>query len=58
MWKKTKKRATHNQYFKEFAALAVSVDKGLTYFAAHPDTALELFGLCCEDSNLALKQAA
>src|SRR5216683_7875097 len=24
LWKKTKKRATHNQYFKEFAALTVS----------------------------------
>jgi transposase len=29
LWKKTKKRATHNQYFKEFAALTVSVEKAL-----------------------------
>jgi transposase len=58
LWKKTKKRATHNQYFKEFAALTVSVDKALTYFAAHPAMVLGLFGLYCEESGLALKQAA
>jgi transposase len=38
LWKQTKKQATHNQYFKEFAVLTVSVDKALTYFATHPDT--------------------
>jgi transposase len=58
LWKKTKKRATHNQYFKEFALLTVSVDKALTYFATHPETVLGLFGLYCEESGLALKQAA
>jgi hypothetical protein len=36
LWKKTRKRATHNQYCKEFAALTVSVDKALAYFATHP----------------------
>ena len=40
LWKKTKKRATHNKYFKEFAELTVSVDKALAYFATHPDTVL------------------
>jgi transposase len=58
LWKKTKKRATHNQYFKEFVALTVSVDKALAYFATHPDTVLGLFGLYCEESGLVLKQAA
>ena len=58
LWKKTKKRATHNQYFQEFAALTVSVDKALAYFATHPDTVLGLFGLYCEESGLELKQAA
>jgi transposase len=58
LWKKTKKRATHNQYFKEFALLTVSVDKTLAYFATHPETVLGLFGLYCEESGLALKQAA
>src|SRR5215470_7582743 len=58
LWKKTKKRATHNQYFKEFAVLTVSVDKALTYFATHPDAVLGLFGLYCEESGLELKQVA
>ena len=58
LWKKTKKRATHNQYFKEFALLTVSVEKALAYFATHPETVLELFGLYCEESGLELKQAA
>jgi len=58
LWKKTKKRATHNQYFKEFVALTVSVDKALAYFATHPDTVVGLFGLYCEESGLVLKQAA
>jgi transposase len=58
LWKKTKQRATHNKYFKEFAALTVSVDKALTYFAAHPETVLGLLGRYCEESGLELKQAA
>lgn len=58
LWKKTKQRATHNQYFKEFIALTVSVDKALAYFATHPDTVLGLFGRYCEESGLKLKQAA
>jgi transposase len=58
LWKKTKKRATHNQYFKEFAALTGSVDKALAYFATHPDMVLGLFGLYCEESGLELTQAA
>ena len=58
LWKKTKKRATHNQYFKEFALLTVSVEKALAYFATHPETVLGLFGCYCEESGLALKQAA
>jgi transposase len=58
LWKKTKQRATHNQYCKEFVELTVSVDKALTYFATHPDTVLGLFGRYCEESGLELKQAA
>ena len=58
LWKKTKQRATHNKYFKEFLALTVSVDKALAYFAMHPDTVLGLFGRYCEESGLELKQAA
>src|SRR5260221_10215495 len=58
LWRKTKKRATHNKYFKEFAAVVVSVDKALAYFATHPDTVLGLFGRYREESGLELKQAA
>src|ERR687886_655290 len=58
LWKKTKKRATHNQYFKEFALLTVSVEKALAYFAAHPETVLGLFGRYCAESGLELEQAA
>ena len=58
LWQKTKKRATHNQYFKEFAVLTASVDKALAYCAMHSETVLCLFGLYCEESGLALKQAA
>jgi transposase len=58
LWKKTKTRATHNESFKECAALMVSVDKALAYFATHAETGLGLFGLYCEESGLELKLAA
>ena len=58
LWKKTKQRATHNKYCKAFAALTVSVDKALAYFATHPAEVLGLFGRYCEESGLELKQAA
>ena len=58
LWKKTKQRATHNKYFKEFIALTVSVDQALAYFAMHPDTVLGLFGRYCEEGGLELKQVA
>ncbi len=58
LWKKTKQRATHNKYFKEFVELTVSVEKALAYFATHPDTVFGLFGRYCEESGLELKQAA
>ena len=58
LWKKTKKRATHNQYFKEFALLAGAVEQALAYFATHPETVLGLLGRYCEESGLELAQAA
>jgi hypothetical protein len=58
LWKKTKQQATHNQYFKEFAELTVSVEKALAYFATHPAEVLGLFGYYCEESGLDLQQAA
>jgi hypothetical protein len=44
--------------FKEFAALTISVEKALAYFATHPEEVLGLFGCYCEESGLELKQAA
>jgi transposase len=58
LWKKTQQRATHNKYFKEFAALTLSVENALTYFAPPPEEVLGLFGRYCEESGLELKQAA
>jgi transposase len=58
LWKKTKQRATHNKYFKEFTELTVSVEKALAYFATHPDTVFGLFGRYCKENGLELKQAA
>lgn len=58
LWKKTKQRATHNKYFAEFAGLMISVEKALAYFATHPEEVLGLFGRYCEESGLALEQAA
>jgi transposase len=58
LWKKTKQRATHTKYGKECTALTGSVDKALTYFATHPETVFGLFGRYCEESGLALTQAA
>jgi transposase len=58
LWKKTKQRATHNQYFKECAERTVSVEKALASFAIHPEMVLGLFGLYCKESGLELKQAA
>ena len=37
LWQKTKQRATHTKYCKEFAALTISVEQALAYFATHPE---------------------
>jgi transposase len=58
LWKKTKQRATHNKYFKEYTELTVSVEKALAYFATHAETVAGLFGRYCEESGWELKQAA
>ena len=56
--KKTKQRATHNKDVKECAALTVAVERALASFATPPDTVLGVFGRYCEESGLALQQAA
>ena len=44
LWRTTKRTATHNRYFPEFAALIASVEEALAYFAAHPERVKALFG--------------
>lgn len=44
LWRATKRRATHNQYFPEFDALIGSVEEALAFFATHPDRVKALFG--------------
>jgi len=58
LWKKTKQRVTRNQYFKDFALLTVAVEKALAHLAMHPETVLGLLGRYCDESGLALQQAA
>jgi hypothetical protein len=58
LWKQTTQRATHNKYFKEFAALTMSVEQALAYFVMHAEEVLGLCGRYCEESDLELKQAA
>lgn len=52
LWRNLKKRATHNQYFPLFSALIGSVDKGLAYFAEHPEEVSKLFGRYCTEVGL------
>src|SRR6266496_718692 len=44
LWRATKRRATHNRYFPEFATLISTVDEALAYFAVHPEHVSALFG--------------
>lgn len=44
LWRKLKRRATHNQHFAEFGQLVIAVEAGLAYLAQHPDEILTLFG--------------
>jgi transposase len=44
LWRATKRQATHNRYFPEFAALIGSVEEALAYFATHPERVKALFG--------------
>ena len=48
LWKKIKKRATHLQYFSEFARLLEKVDNTLRYFANLPTEITALMGRYCE----------
>jgi len=45
LWKKMKRRATHNQYFPDFADLVVAVNDALAYFACQVAEIKSLMGL-------------
>jgi transposase len=45
LWKKTKRRATHNQYFPDFQDLIKAVDEALAYFASQAAEITSLMGL-------------
>lgn len=44
LWRATKRSATHNRYFPEFADLIASVEDALAAFARQPDRVKALFG--------------
>jgi transposase len=51
LWKKMKKRATHNQYFPEFENLVTSVDTALQYFSTQKEEIKNLMGLYIQTFN-------
>lgn len=53
LWKKTKQRTTHNEYFETFEKLTGSVEAALAFFAEHPTEVLGLFGCYCNEVKLA-----
>lgn len=45
LWRATKRTATHNRYFPEFAALITSVEEALATLSTQPERVKALFGL-------------
>ena len=45
LWRATKRTATHNRYFPEFAALITSVEQALATLSQQPERVKALFGL-------------
>jgi transposase len=52
LWRNTKKRATHNQYFAEFEQLTSSVAATLAHLAAQAQELKSLFGRYCREVGL------
>ncbi len=52
LWRKTKKRATHNKYFEQFQEIIASVEQTLSHFAQDANEVLGLFGKYCDESGL------
>lgn len=58
LWRNTKKRATHNKYFEQFAEVITSVERTLEQFACHAEAVLDLFGRYCNESGLSIPDPA
>lgn len=58
LWRKTKKRATHNHYFEQFQEIIDSVEKTLDHFVQHAAEVLGLFGKYCDEMGLPRRLAA
>jgi len=58
LWRKTKKHATHNKYFEQYAQLVAAVNQALEHFAATPPAVLGLFGCYCNEPGLKRERAA
>jgi DDE superfamily endonuclease len=52
LWRKTKKKTTHNQYFALFSELTTAVEDKLAWLAVRPAEVLSLFGRYCKETEL------
>ncbi len=57
LWRKTKRKGTHNKYFAEFGKLCEAVDQALESFEHKPQDILGLFG-CYRKAQIETEQAA
>lgn len=58
LWKQTKQRATHNQYFPQLDKLMASVDEALAYFAQQAAAIKNLMGFYLQTLDLVLAAPA
>ncbi len=52
LWRKTKRLATHNQYFAEFVQLIESVEQALAKFTQSASDVLTLFRFYCDETGM------
>lgn len=55
LWRATKREATHNHYFPDFADLVASVEKTLKTLASHPEYVHSLFTFYIEQMGQSVK---
>jgi transposase len=53
LWRATKRHATHNRYFPEFADLCASVEEALARFSRQPERVKALFGCYLDEMTAA-----